>query len=118
MSTHSNTITVPWTTITKGVFDWALPEEAPCACPSSDFYSFVAIVGRANSTDSASSWKSTPLFQQLPALLCWKKLEEGRALPDSSGRGWKSPIKRALSEAFMSTHSNTITKFVEHTITK
>ena len=34
-----------------------LPEEAPSARPSSNFYSFAAIVERANSTNSAARWK-------------------------------------------------------------
>ena len=42
-----------------------LSEEAPCACPSSNFYSSAAMVGRATSTNSAAGWKSTPLFQSV-----------------------------------------------------
>ena len=63
-----------------------LPEEAACACPSCNFYSSVAIVERANSTDSAACWKNLPLFQPLPAPAL---VEVGRrvCLPVSSGRG-------------------------------
>ena len=72
-----------------------VPEEAPCARPSSNFYSSATIVERANSTDSAAHWKSTPLFQPLSAPVL-VEVERGVCLPDSSGRGWKSPIERAL----------------------
>ncbi len=44
----------------RGAFDWALSDEAPCARPSSNFYSPAAIVERANSTDSAARWKARP----------------------------------------------------------
>ena len=64
--------------------------------PPPNFYSSAALVGRVDSTDSAAGWKSKLLFQSLPALH-WKKLEEGWALPDSSGRGWKSPIECTFS---------------------
>ena len=45
-------------------------------------------------TDSAAGWKSTSLFQPLPAPAL---VEVGRmaCLPGSSGRGWKNPIERA-----------------------
>ena len=49
----------------RGAVDLPLPEEAPCARPSSNFCSSAAMDGRANSTNSAAGWKSTPLFQPL-----------------------------------------------------
>ena len=85
--------------VSWSAFDWALPEEAQCARPSSNFCISAAIVRRANSTDSAAGWKSTPLFHPLPGL-SWKKLEEGRALPGSSGRGQRAQLNTPLKEHF------------------
>ena len=51
--------------------------------PFSNFYNSAAMVGKANSTNSAAGWQA-PLPVQ-----SWKRLDEarGQALPDSSGRG-------------------------------
>ena len=71
-----------------GLFQ-SLPEEAPYACLSSNFYSSAAIVERANSTDSRSLEEHAPLPTSIPA-------QEHAPLPTSTsagaGRGWKRRV--------------------------
>ena len=76
-----------------GAFDLALPasplpEEAPCARPSSNFYSSAAIVERTNSTDLLEEHASLPTSTSSFT----GKVGKGACFPDYSGRGWKSPI--------------------------
>ena len=63
-----------------GEFDWALPEEAPCARPSSNFYRSATIVGRAKSTSSALEEVGRGACS---SRLFWKRLEE----PNRTGSG-------------------------------